>query len=73
MDDIDVNGVTLRVHQAGDPADPTVVLSHGFPNWLRVATPDGPLADAGYHVMPPTSAVRHLVVADRDRAYGIVT
>ena len=28
---IAVNGVELVVHEAGDPANPTVVLSHGFP------------------------------------------
>jgi pimeloyl-ACP methyl ester carboxylesterase len=52
--DIDVNGVTLRVRQAGDPADPTVVLCHGFPelaySWRHQMAP---LADAGYHVLAP--------------------
>ncbi len=52
--DIHVNGVTLRVRQAGDPADPTVVLCHGFPelsySWRHQMVP---LADAGFHVVAP--------------------
>ncbi len=52
--DIDVNGVTLRVHHAGDPADPTVVLCHGFPelgySWRHQMAP---LAEAGFHVIAP--------------------
>src|ERR1700741_1055005 len=52
--DIAVNGVTLRVHQAGDPANPTVVLSPGFPelaySWRHQMQP---LAAAGYHVVAP--------------------
>ena len=52
--DIDVNRVTLRVRQAGDPANPTVVLCHGFPelaySWRHQMAP---LADAGYHVLAP--------------------
>lgn len=54
VSDIDVNGVTLRVHQAGDPTDPTIVLSHGFPelaySWRHQMAP---LADAGFHVIAP--------------------
>jgi pimeloyl-ACP methyl ester carboxylesterase len=49
-----VNGVELSVHEAGDPADPLVVLCHGFPeigySWRHQI---GPLADAGYHVLAP--------------------
>ena len=42
VSDIDVNGVTLRVHQAGDPANPTVMLCHGFPELASlVASSDG--------------------------------
>ena len=52
--DIDVNGVTLRVREAGDPANPTVVLCHGFPelaySWRHQMAP---LADAGFHVIAP--------------------
>ena len=51
---IDVNGVTLRVHQAGSPGDPTVILCHGFPDlgyaWRHQMAP---LAEAGYHVLAP--------------------
>ena len=51
---IDVNGVSLRVHQAGDPADPTIVLCHGFPelaySWRHQMAP---LAEAGFHVIAP--------------------
>jgi pimeloyl-ACP methyl ester carboxylesterase len=52
--DIFVNGVTLRVHHAGDPANPTVMLCHGFPelgySWRHQMEP---LAAAGYHVLAP--------------------
>jgi pimeloyl-ACP methyl ester carboxylesterase len=52
--DVDVNGMTLRVRQAGDPANPTVVLCHGFPelaySWRHQMAP---LADAGFHVIAP--------------------
>lgn len=51
---IDVNGVRLRVIEAGEPGQPLVVLAHGFPDlgcsWrhqIRV------LAAAGYHVLAP--------------------
>jgi pimeloyl-ACP methyl ester carboxylesterase len=51
---VDVNGVSLQVHQAGDPADPTVVLCHGFPelaySWRHQMAP---LAEAGFHVVAP--------------------
>ena len=54
VSDIAVNGVTLRVHEAGDPANPTVVLSHGFPelaySWRHQMAP---LAQAGFHVIAP--------------------
>ena len=54
VSDIAVNRVTLRVHQAGDPANPTIVLSHGFPelaySWRHQMAP---LADAGFHVIAP--------------------
>jgi len=46
--------VTLRVHEAGDPTHPTVILSHGFPelahSWRHQLTG---LADAGFHVIAP--------------------
>lgn len=49
-----VNGVELAVMEAGDPAAPSVILSHGFPesawSW-RHQLPT--LAAAGYHVIAP--------------------
>ena len=51
---IDTNGVRLSVYEAGDPSDPTVVFSHGFPelgySW-RYQVPA--LAAAGFHVLVP--------------------
>ena len=51
---VDVNGVRLRVAEAGDRGAPVVLLSHGFPSlaysWRRVLPA---LADAGYHVLAP--------------------
>lgn len=53
-DRIETNGVELTVYSAGDPANPTVVLTHGFPDlahsWRHQMLP---LADAGYHVIAP--------------------
>ena len=71
--DVDVNGVTLRVHQAGDPADPTVVLCHGFPelgySWRHQMLP---LADAGFHVIAPDQRGYGHSSAPREiAAYGI--
>ena len=52
--DIEVNGVTLRVCEAGDRGDPTVLLCHGFPDlsfsWRHQMAP---LAEAGFHVVAP--------------------
>ena len=49
-----VNGVQLHVVAAGDPADPLVVLLHGFPEffygWREHV---GPLVEAGYRVLVP--------------------
>jgi pimeloyl-ACP methyl ester carboxylesterase len=72
--DIDVNGVTLRVRQAGDPANPTVVLCHGFPelaySWRHQMAP---LAEAGYHVLAPDQRGYGHSSAPREiDAYGIV-
>lgn len=51
---VDVNGVQLRVTEAGDPGAPVVLLSHGFPSlsysWRRIMPA---LAGAGYHVLAP--------------------
>ena len=71
--DIDVNGVTLRVHQAGNPADPTVMLCHGFPelgySWRHQMEP---LAAGGYHVLAPDQRGYGHSSAPADiAAYGI--
>jgi pimeloyl-ACP methyl ester carboxylesterase len=71
--DIAVNGVTLRVHQAGDPANPTVVLCHGFPelahSWRHQMAP---LAHAGFHVIAPDQrGYGHSSAPGEVEAYGI--
>jgi len=49
-----VNGIELRVLEAGDPADPTIILSHGFPEGAYSWRHQLPvLAAAGYHVIAP--------------------
>ena len=49
---IATNGVELVVHEAGDRANPSIVLCHGFPelahSWRHQMQP---LADAGFHVI----------------------
>ena len=67
------NGVELVVHEAGDPANPTVVLSHGFPelahSWRHQMQP---LADAGYHVVAPDQrGYGHSAAPLEVKAYGI--
>lgn len=51
---VDVNGVRLRVTEAGDRGAPVVLLCHGFPSlgysWRRILPA---LGDAGYHVLAP--------------------
>ncbi|MEO8265046.1 MAG: alpha/beta hydrolase [Ilumatobacteraceae bacterium] len=73
VSDIDVNGVTLRVHQAGNPAGPTVMLCHGFPelgySWRHQMRP---LAAAGYHVLAPDQrGYGHSTAPPEIEAYGI--
>ncbi|HSB86271.1 MAG TPA: alpha/beta fold hydrolase, partial [Ilumatobacteraceae bacterium] len=70
---VDVNGVTLRVHEAGDPSNPTVMLCHGFPelgySWRHQM---GPLAEAGYHVLAPDQrGYGHSSAPTAVDAYGI--
>jgi epoxide hydrolase A/B len=49
-----VNGVALRVLEAGDPAAPPIILSHGFPEGAYSWRHQLPvLAAAGYHVIAP--------------------
>lgn len=49
-----MNGLTVRVMEAGEPGAPVLLLLHGFPelawSWRRLALL---LADAGYHVVAP--------------------
>ncbi|GJF10394.1 epoxide hydrolase A [Mycolicibacterium cyprinidarum] len=51
---IETNGISLRVTEAGEPGAPVVVLCHGFPElaftWRHQVRA---LADAGYHVLAP--------------------
>lgn len=70
---ITVDGVDLVVHEAGDPANPTVVLAHGFPelahSWRHQMAP---LAAAGFHVLAPDQRGYGHSAAPRDvAAYGI--
>ena len=49
-----VGDVSLHVVAAGDPADPLVVLLHGFPEfWYEWRAHVEPLVDAGYRVLVP--------------------
>ena len=49
-----VNGLSMHVLEAGDPARPCLLLLHGFPelawSWRKVMRP---LAELGYHVVAP--------------------
>ncbi|ODR20132.1 epoxide hydrolase [Mycolicibacterium porcinum] len=51
---VDTNGVTLKVLEAGEPGNPVVVLTHGFPELAYSWRHQIPvLAAAGYHVLAP--------------------
>ena len=51
---VDVDGVRLRVVEAGDPGAPVVILAHGFPELAYSWRHQIPvIADAGYHVLAP--------------------
>jgi pimeloyl-ACP methyl ester carboxylesterase len=61
------------VRQAGDPANPTVVLCHGFPelaySWRHQMAP---LAEAGFHVLAPDQrGYGHSSAPAEITAYGI--
>jgi pimeloyl-ACP methyl ester carboxylesterase len=49
-----VNGLSMRLLEAGEPGRPALMLLHGFPelawSWRKVAPR---LAEAGYHVIAP--------------------
>lgn len=54
FEQIETNGITLRVATAGPEEGPLVVLAHGFPeSWFSWRHQLGPLADAGYRVAAP--------------------
>ena len=71
--DVNIGDVTLRVLEAGDPANPTVVLSHGFPELAHSWRHQLPaLADAGYHVLAPNQrGYGHSTAPAAVDAYGI--
>lgn len=71
--DVDLGEVTLRVHELGDPANPTIILSHGFPELAYSWRHQLPaLAAAGYHVIAPDQRGYGHSSAPRDvSAYGI--
>ena len=51
---VDVNGVRLRILEAGPPDGPVVILTHGFPELAYSWRHQIPvLADAGYRVIAP--------------------
>lgn len=56
-------GLSMHLLEAGDPADPLLLLLHGFPelsySWRKIM---GPLAAAGHHVVAPDQ-----------RGYGLTT
>jgi pimeloyl-ACP methyl ester carboxylesterase len=65
--------VTLRVLEAGDPTDPTLMLCHGFPDLAHSWRHQIPaLADAGYHVLAPNQrGYGHSTAPASVDAYGI--
>ncbi|MBI5089536.1 MAG: alpha/beta fold hydrolase, partial [Actinobacteria bacterium] len=71
--DVELGAVTLRVLEAGDPANPTVVLSHGFPELAYSWRHQLPaLAAAGYHVLAPNQrGYGHSSAPSDVEAYGI--
>jgi pimeloyl-ACP methyl ester carboxylesterase len=68
-----VNGVELQVLEAGDPAAPPIILSHGFPEGAYSWRHQLPvLAAAGYHVIAPDQRGYGSSSAPKDVAdYGI--
>jgi pimeloyl-ACP methyl ester carboxylesterase len=71
--DVDLGPITLRVLEAGDPTNPTVVLSHGFPELAHSWRHQIPvLAAAGYHVLAPNQrGYGHSSVPTDVASYGI--
>lgn len=58
--DIATNGVHLRIVEAGEPGQPAVILSHGFPE----------LAYSWRHQIPALAAAGYHVIAPDQRGYG---
>jgi pimeloyl-ACP methyl ester carboxylesterase len=71
--DVDLGDVTLRVHEAGDPKNPTVILSHGFPELAHSWRHQLPaLAAAGFHVIAPDQrGYGHSTAPTEVEAYGV--
>ena len=57
---VDVNGIRLRVFEAGPPDGPVVILAHGFPE----------LAFSWRHQIPALAAAGYRVLAPDQRGYG---
>jgi pimeloyl-ACP methyl ester carboxylesterase len=57
---LDVNGVRLRVYDAGPPDAPLVILAHGFPE----------LAFSWRHQIPVLAEAGYRVIAPDQRGYG---
>lgn len=57
---VDVNGVRLRVFEAGPPDGPLVILAHGFPE----------LAFSWRHQIPALASAGYRVLAPDQRGYG---
>jgi len=68
-----VNDVELQLLEAGDPADPLIILSHGFPEGAYSWRHQIPvLADAGYFVIAPDQrGYGHSSVPKKVADYGI--
>ena len=71
--DVEVNGVTLRLSEAGDPGARTIVLCHGFPELAHSWRHQIPaLAEAGYHVLAPNQrGYGHSSAPAKIEEYGI--
>jgi len=57
---VDVNGVRLRILEAGPPDGPVVILTHGFPE----------LAYSWRHQIPALAKAGYRVIAPDQRGYG---
>jgi pimeloyl-ACP methyl ester carboxylesterase len=66
-----VNGLSMHILEAGDPAAPLLLLLHGFPelaySWRKVMLP---LAALGYHVVAPDQR-GYGRTSDQDCSFGV--